>query len=246
MELSVVVSNYENVDFLPNSFTSLSRQKTNFEWEVCFLDDCSCEDPKPFYDKYLTVKNKKGMRLRQHVGNLGINRSFDAHTWFKPGASIAVEMASADIIVIMHSDILILDDDALQKFYDRMQEKVLQIPKIWTRDVDKNMYLDFDTGIEKANTWNTTDMLYQDTVPPRPYQGPAFMPFYRKTLDEIKYHGNVHEIDLTREYAENGYTMEPSEIRAVHQKHRNIPNVFAINGQCLLHWHRDCPERIIW
>jgi len=246
MELSVVVSNYENDYSLKNTFIGLNRQKTNFEWEVCFFDDCSYEDPKPIYDEFLNVKNKKGIRLKQHIGNLGYSSAFSNHTWFKPGASMAMEMASADIIVIMHSDILILDDDALQKFHDRMQEKVLQIPRIWTRDVDKKMYLDFDAGIEKANTWNTTDMLYQDTVPPRLYQGPALMPFYRKTLLDIDYPHNVHEIELTARYMKQGYTMEHSEVRAVHQRHRNIPNVFATGGNNLLHWHKDCPERITY
>ena len=92
IKVSVLISSYNCNEALPNTFYAISRQKTNFEFEVCFLDDCSYEDPKPIYDLFLRVKHKKGIRLKQHIGSLGDKRNFPEEWNFKSSYSMVLDM----------------------------------------------------------------------------------------------------------------------------------------------------------
>ena len=64
IKASILIAAYEKEDCLPNVFHSISRQKTNFDFEVCFVDDCSYISTEAIYHKYLKVAYKKGIRLK--------------------------------------------------------------------------------------------------------------------------------------------------------------------------------------
>lgn len=249
IELSVVISNYNSNEDLPNTFYSLSRQKTDFDWEVCFLDDCSWDDPLRFYNEFLTVKNKKGMRLKQHIGNLGQNVNFPNHPWFRPSTAIAFDMVAetSKIVVLLLSDIVLPQDDILQKFHDRMEPKVVQTPWVWTWPVPHDLYKNFEEGIKPILADCDKGALYQSTIPPREYQYPCLMPFYKETLKEVEMDKCMHEVELSIRMRQRGYTLVKSEdIVAVHQMHGGRPNVVACASMNFMNWSPDCPERYMY
>jgi hypothetical protein len=151
----------------------------------------------------------------------------------------------AEIIVLMLSDILLIRDDTLQKFYDEMKPKVLQMATIYTYPISPDFYLNFDEEVKNIKA-DSSYPLYQSTVPPRPYQYCCLVPFYKETLKEIDYIHNTHEIELTQRYFSAGYTMIKSDIMAIHQAHAPRPNVMALRDDNLLNWNQNCPERIFW
>lgn len=249
-KVAVVVSSYNCNEVLPNTFTAISMQKVNFDYEVCFLDDCSYHDPKPLYEKYLKVPHKKGWRLKYHIGTLGYPWNFPHHPNFKNSMSMSLDMLSPDveIVVMNHGDVIMTKNNMLQQFVDRVKDKAPVIPNVYTRKVPEDLYLYFEEGIEEYLDDINKHSLYQGID--RLSQGamaPVLMCFLRKNLiNDIEYNKSAHEHNVGAKFMQLKYEIikiDENEMVGIHQAHKGRPSIHLINPNQLLNWGPNQPER---
>jgi len=246
IKASVLVQSYNCNDTLPNTLYSISRQKTNFDFEVCFLDDCSYEDPKPIYDEFLNVKYKKGWRLKQHIGSLGDSRNFPHMIWFKNSFAMALDMIdkNSEIIIFHHGDILTIDDNVFQKFVDRVNNKEPQIPNVYTVNVPNDLYLHYE-DIKNFEINEEHTPLYQGVN--RCSLAPTLMALTKHDVYELEYDKNTHECNIAILMKQYNYKLvAPGDIIGIHQLHKYRPSAHIVNEGCLLNWTSDCPEKVIY
>lgn len=256
IKASILVTSYNKNRELPNVFYSISRQKTDFEFEVCFLDDCSYDDPEPIYQKYLTVKNKKGIRLKQHIGNRANINAFTGtpSSFFKNSYCMTFDMVdnNSDIVVLQSADVVWTSDDILQKFVDSIRPKEVIICDVQNKRVDPCLYENWDKEIDNIVNLPVTEGYYQGEarfeIDPMCAWGPWLMPFYKKDLIEIvKYqeHGNEFGIRVTLE--PNGFKpVFRHDIIGIHQQHSNVASVEVTNYHNLVNWGENYPEKVIY
>jgi glycosyltransferase involved in cell wall biosynthesis len=241
IKASVIVSSYNCNEALPNTLYAISRQKTNFEFEVCFLDDCSYEDPKPIYDYFLRVKHKKGIRLKQHIGNIIDSRRFPKEWNFKSSFSMAFEMATADIVIWNHGDVIMATDNIIQEFVDKMESKTIQIPDVRTIPVPENLYINFEEGVNNILKNFKDYPLYQGD---RLSFAPTLMGFYKKDLYDLEYDKNPSEGHITAMIDRKKYNKNfRNDIVGIHQAHERIASIHFTDPRQALNWSNEYPQK---
>ena len=149
IKASILISAYEKELELPNVFYSISRQKTNFDFEVCFVDDCSYINTQSIYNEYLTIPNKKGIRLKQHIGNRMAQT--DAIPGFKNSYHMAYDLASpeSDVFIVQSADVIWGQDNLLQELVDGSKNKEIPTCRVMNMKIEQDLHLHWDTGIKK-------------------------------------------------------------------------------------------------
>jgi len=244
IKASLVISSYNCNRELPNTFYAISRQKTNFEFEVCYIDDCSYEDPKFIYDYFLRVKHKKGMRLKQHIGSLGNSGSFLPNK-FKNSFAMLLDMVSpeSEIIILNHGDVIMPYDNMIQKFVDEVEEGVIKVPEIHTISIPQDLYINFEEGIEKAFKSEEEKPLYQGVN--RNSLALTLMCLYKKDLEKLEFQSDSHEVSLKIKMKKLGYKIINYEgMVGIHQSHGSRPNVHLLDSHQVLYWdYSKDPEK---
>jgi len=261
---SILVTTYRKEKVLPNVFHSISRQRTDFEFEVCVLDDCSPIDPKPLFDKYLQVKHKKYVRLLQNIGDFVGRANFKLWPDFTSsyGYNLLQTSPEAEIVVSQNADVIWTQDNMLQRLVDGMKPGEVQFCRVANMDVDPDLYLDWEAGIEKVlSRASSCRSDYQgsrrgggersssDWVGPSNAGQwyPFLVPFYRADLlDSMKLNllGCCLDTNISGRLKKQGYQMKwLDDMLGVHQYHRPIPKVVVTQESQLRHWSARCPER---
>ncbi len=253
---SVLVTSYNKNDVLPNVFHSISRQRTDFEFEVCFLDDCSLVDPRSIYDEHLRVEHKKGVRLHQHIGNRGNQHCFPRHPEFTSSYGMTFQMADeqSEVIVVQSADVVWTQDDILQKFVDGMEENHIQICCVKNLQVDLDLWQDFETRVRPLIERSPKDCSYQGTC-----RGPLspegrtqewydfLMPFYRKDMvGRLQYVYDNRDTTLNA-HLQKHYTPDfRDDIVGIHQAHSPLPCTFVLHDDDLWNWGSQHPDREVY
>ena len=215
-KVAVLISSYNCNEALPNTFTSISRQKVNFDYEVCYLDDCSYNDPKPIYEKYLQVPHKKGLRLKQHIGTYLDPRSFPDMPWLQNSFAMLFDMLSPDVEIILmnHGDMIMAYDNMFQKMVDKVKSKTAIYPNAYTISVPKNLYeLDWKQEIKKIIAKIPISAYYQGArrlgkIDAAGGMAPTLACFLKEDLYELEYNINSSEFNIGANLNKFNYTVE--------------------------------------
>ena len=138
MKASIFIATYNKNEGLPNVLVSIDKQITNFEFEVCAIDDHSLVDPRPIYEKYLKKVPFKYNRLPNRVGT----RKSLCH---------CLDLISPDstIVISQSSDVMYGDSHLLQKMYNKVAPYTVVMPEVRNISIPVDLYLNFDRDIDK-------------------------------------------------------------------------------------------------
>ena len=244
IKASILISSYEKENELPNVFYSISRQKTNFDFEVCFVDDCSYIDPKSIYDKYLKVPNKKGVRFKQHVGCRGGGTNPRFGFINSMGYAYKMRDPESKLMILQSSDVMWTQDDILQKLVDGSKDKIIPAPHVKNMMVPSNLHEDWDNQIETIK---------KKSESAGEYQGPTrevvawLVPLPVEILEATSYIRNQGEYHITKCAMARGYKhVHRPDMLAIHQAHRSIPMVHVASDDCLVNWGPQHPEKVFY
>ena len=244
IKASILLISYNKNQELPNVFYSISRQKADFEFEVCFVDDCSYEDPKSIYDKFLTIPHKKGLRLKQHIGNLGSAHNFKAHKFVNSyGMAYDMTAKESEVIILQSSDVIWTTDNILQELVTSLSDTSYPVPRVINADVPPNAHEDFENimkmFIERQNEYGEYQGKTRDTTV-------WLTPISRKIAEEIDLRGNTGEYNVTVKLQNRLKPEYRYDLLGIHQRHSSIPSVEALIDANLINWTDQNPERVIW
>ena len=261
IKASVMVTTYNKNKELPNVFHSLSLQKTDFEYEVCVLDDCSLVDPKSLYDRYLQVEHKKYSRLLHHIGNRGVRSNFKAHSDFTSsyGHTLLMVAEEVEVVVDVSADVLWAQKDILQKLVDSMRPMEIQLCRVVNMPIDPKLHENWEEGIKQIleTVHDPKTCRFGD------YQGigrgpfgkdgknhqwyPFLIPFYKvDCLDPNKIHylNDNRDTSLSGVLHVRGYSASyRRDIIGIHQAHAPQAAVQVQHDADLINWGPQQPER---
>jgi GT2 family glycosyltransferase len=107
VDISIVILNYNTFDLTANCIRSIYEHTKKLTVEVIVVDNGSAErNPDDFLRQFPGIVLKK---LPENVG-------------FSRGNNIGIEVASADVVLLLNSDILVIDD-AIEKVYSYFQPR---------------------------------------------------------------------------------------------------------------------------
>ncbi|MCK9596717.1 glycosyltransferase [Candidatus Pacearchaeota archaeon] len=150
-KVSVFMATWNKNNQLPNALYSLARQKTNFDFDVCIIDDHSNVNPEPIIRKFFPHARYKRLPKNEGV-TLSHGHCFD------------VMDKNTDIVVLQSSDVIYTEDHILQRIVDNTDSKQITMTEVIDIPIDDNMYLNFDSNIEKyINNWDNYKV-YVDVV----------------------------------------------------------------------------------
>jgi hypothetical protein len=117
---------------------SIDKQITNFEFEVCAIDDHSLVDPKPLYKKYLKKVPFKYKRLPERVGT-------------RKSLCRCLDLISPDstIIVSQSADVMYGSPYLLQGLCEKVAPYTIVMPEVRNISIPKDLYLNFERDIDK-------------------------------------------------------------------------------------------------
>lgn len=130
---SIFIANFNKNDVLPNVLVSLSRQETSFPIELCFVDDCSDEDPLPLIENYLPNMELKYKRLNERIG-----------TRKSMCECINLMSPESDIIICQSSDVMYGGPSLIQELCSNVKPGTLVMPEVRNITIPKDLYLDFN------------------------------------------------------------------------------------------------------
>lgn len=203
MKATVFTTTYNKDKCIENVMFSLFMQVTDFDWELRVYDDHSPVDPEPVVKKYFPHAYYE--RLPEH-------RPFDEMMSYCLGGE-------SEVVVMMSADVILCDENVLSRIVHGTFPGHQAYATVINAKVDKDLYLDFDSGMEKI--WKTVTA----TVPTirtgqftRPYF--FFGAIMREDLEKV--HGEVPwcDIRLNHRMAKEGYKpVFPKKCFAIHQEH---------------------------
>ena len=102
--VSVICANYNQGDWIIDALESFLNQKTNFDFEILVIDDCSTDKSRQIIKDYASKYPNK-IKAYYNAKNLGITR-----TWIK-----VCKNAKGRYIARCDGDDFWIDDKKLQK-----------------------------------------------------------------------------------------------------------------------------------
>ena len=252
IKASIIITTYEKNKLLPNVFYSISRQVTNFDFEVCVLDDYSSKDPKPLFDRYLQVKNKKYKRILNHLGNRAHVHSdhFPTMPWFKSAHSMSLDMVSpeSDVVIDQSADVIWASDFLLQDLVDSMKEKEVVIPRVKNMDFPEDLWamnweeiISYLVNHEEVGPNSVYAGDYQGSRAPRVGMLNAF--YKKDLLGELNFLGCGADEETGGLLTNLGYKwIYRDDLIGIHQRHEAIPTVVVLHEAQLYNWDKSCPR----
>jgi len=248
IKASILIAAYEKEEELANVFTSISKQKTNFDFEVCFVDDCSYINTQPIYNSYLNIPNKKGIRLKQHIGNRMADTS--SISGFKNSYHLAYDLAApeSEIFIVQSADVIWGQDNLLQELVDGSKNMEIPTCRVMNMRIEPDLHLHWEEGIKRWTDFANGEGKNLE------YQGRSrevvawLVPFTRECMNKMNYKINCGEYHITNSPIHFGYKhVYRDDLLAFHQFHRSIPSASVNNIENLVNWTIGIhPERVIF
>jgi len=172
VKASIVMITYNKNHQLPNVLHSIVRQKVDFPFEVCIVDDCSDVDPKSIVEKHLVGIDYKYKRLETHFGSMAVK-------------SHALNLISpdSDVVVLQSADVIWMKESLLQMLCSNVKPSQFALATV--RNVpapltNPKMYEDFKQGVRKVSAfWKRPNKgLLKDKRSMRVRSGPRVSQWY--------------------------------------------------------------------
>ncbi|BBL87558.1 hypothetical protein VroAM7_02110 [Vibrio rotiferianus] len=115
IKVSVFVVCYNHEKFIEKALSGISNQKTNFDYEVLIYDDLSTDNTRTIIDEFILNNKKCALRkiyAEENQYSKGITMS-----------SVIIPKAKGEFIAFCEGDDYWLDENKLQKQYDKMVDK---------------------------------------------------------------------------------------------------------------------------
>jgi len=109
MDVSIIILNYNTKDFLLPCVSGIAENTKNLDYEIIIVDNAS-EDGSAKYVKEKIMPSFKNVKLIETGGNFG----------FAKGNNIGIKSSKGKYVLIINSDILIMDN-AIRKMFEFME-----------------------------------------------------------------------------------------------------------------------------
>jgi len=228
---AVIIAAYNKHEVFRNVLTGLMRQKVSFPWELCIADDGSDVDLWPII--------KETWPKPQNVIYERIAIPKDSPEWELWGSKKKVYSLvsdDVDVIVSLASDVIMLDNNVIQKLCEGVGERKFTMTEVFTKKVDPDMYKNFDNwSNEMLSNWNNfnvqTECFCGKGKPTRWYMFLGAL--RRKDIDDIDFFNScdvIYSQKLGGKFGRNPqdknpdkpigrFTVNYPDVRAVHQMH---------------------------
>ena len=223
MKVSLLIAHYNKNECLPNTLYSIARQRTSFPMEVCFVDDCSDIDPKPIVDKFLP--DAKYLRLEKNAGSQFV-RKYCMDLMSKDSGTTVI--LSTDVIIPQSFGVELLCN-GLRSF---LNEKRVAFAYVRNTPVPKDLYLDFEVGVEDIlkNQWNGE--VYSG-IQRKQHWYMFFSAIRLKDLKTLEFDKNNCDVLVDYKMRQNQiYPIYLPGIKGIHQQHESIIYPCKILKEC--------------
>ena len=250
MKVAILLATHNKEKELPNVLYSIARQKTSFPFEVCIVDDCSKVDPEPIIREFLP--DAKYKRLDEWL-------PFD----LAPNLCLDMVSDDVDVIVLMSSDVIVLQDDSIERLCERVGDKKVVFGEVVNSPVSEVFYEKFDKRAGKVlKKWEQyvngqTKIQMNDPYCSKKsrclYTGrniPTSWLFFlgaitKKNLIDIGYRENSCDAVLAPSMKESGFDAEIlTYVRGLHQNHTKDLAVCSVSYDECEFWCARTRKRI--
>lgn len=209
MKAALIISVHNKVDMLDNTFYALSLQKTSFPLEVCVIDDGSEVSPEPIIKKYLP--DIKFKRFEKNI------KFMDAH-------EECMNMVSDDVntIMVMSSDMILIEDDAIEKLCKGVGERIFTIGEVYTKKIEPDMYKNWEKSSKELNIWKENCSPYHHVFcgSKKPTRWYIFAGAFRRVdIELIDFFGGCDIIQLSNLSNTPGFKVNIPMVTCIHQEH---------------------------
>ena len=198
MKLSIIIINYKTPNLTTRCIDSIYKSGITIPFEIIVVDNCSQDNSKE------QITNQfSDIKWIQNTYNAGFGRA----------NNLGVENANGDYILLLNSDMLLLEDQALQKCIEPLSQKEIGLVgcKLINEDCSfqKSTYFDVAT-VRYLLSYN---ILWYKLFKPKPKSFDAimgsFMLFLKKDFDDLKgfdedFFMYAEELELCKRFKEIG------------------------------------------
>ena len=230
-EVTIGMSLHNKNDSLDNVLSSIKKQRTNYKYNLCFLDDASKVDPTSIIEKYF---DKDQYTIKRYINSIGFENI--------PLKLSAAMPESTKIMIFQSSDTIWGCDNMLNNLLapfafsgSRWEKKnIITIPnKLKNYDIDPELYKSENFYIDLGFATNTKNLLARGHDQNKKYLflGALNIDIFRSLLNVKKWNSDAVCDEIMKDAIE--YLNIPFievEGLAIHQRHVNIAhNCSAIN-----------------
>lgn len=219
MKASLLLTHYNKNNCLPNTLYSISRQKTTFPLDICFLDDHSDTDPKSIVDEFLP--NAKYHRLRKNSG-----------TQFSHKFCMDMMSKDTDVVIILSVDVIIAQSNAIELLCRKLKPQRVIFAEVRNTIVSDKLYLDFNTNIENVLTYQWTGAVYSG-LQRQQHWYMFFSAAYLKDLKTVKYTENNCDVVIDAQFRKHNIRpIYVPTVFGIHQQHKDTIYPCKIQKEC--------------
>ena len=236
MKVAILLATHNKEKELPNVLYSIARQKTSFPFEVCIVDDCSKVDPEPIIREFLP--DAKYKRLDEWL-------PFD----LAPNLCLDMVSDDVDVIVLMSSDVIVLQDDSIERLCERVGDKKVVFGEVVNSPVSEVFCEKFDKRAGKVlKKWEQyvngqTKIQMNDPYCRRRYKHtgrlkPTAWLFFlgaitKEDIIDLGYRENCCDAIMAPKMKESGFDAEIlTYVRGLHQNHLKQSHSCDVSDTC--------------
>jgi len=214
MKASILLATYNKNSCLRNTLYSITRQKTDFPFEVCIVDDVSEEDPLPIIREMFQGSGIPYFyeQLPKHVGGQ-----------FSQSLCMGLMSPDSTIGIVQSCDVMYVQDDLLQRLCAPVRPRFFSMAGVKNILIDPEAYLYYNKVVDGVlSIWDSVKGVNIYSGINRP--GGDWLLFLgamtREDLLKIAFDYWSCDIVIQQKIKEKG--LKPvflDEVKAVHQQH---------------------------
>lgn len=158
MKASILIATHNKANVLPNTLYSISRQVSDYDYEVCIVDDCSINPPENSDIKKFLTGQYKYLRLSE---NVGCSRS--------QCECMKIMDESSEIVVLQSAEIVWGNDTILQELCQNVEPGVFTMVEVRNVKVPVDLWThweDIDYFLHEDRLYETLKMINSDPRQP--------------------------------------------------------------------------------
>jgi len=244
LKVSILTAIWNKEDQLRNYLFGLGKQETDFEYEVCFVDDHSDTDPYKIIKEFcineeVTYKYKR----------------LDKHSAFNKTQGIGMDLIAeeSDIIVLIGADIILTRSDDLQKLVEKVEDKKFTLAEVVDIPIDEDFYKSYDENVKWIlDDWESHIHQLELPIDKRVYERQwtiytgknwtSWLLFCgaikKKDLIDIGFIENSCDAVVKHKMKEQGLqAILVPEVKAIHQRHLkkvyDCPDIESCSYHCI-------------
>src|SRR3989344_4956210 len=111
-EITLFIPTYNNETTILDTLRSIEKQKTNKIKKIIIIDDGSTDRTLELINKHISTSRIEFQLIRNKKPT-GLSRKYN----------IAIDLTKTKFILIMHADIVIQNDNAIENYYEIMKNE---------------------------------------------------------------------------------------------------------------------------